>query len=139
MKRLLSIVLLFSIIACSSQKEVYVDNPQILSFGSMGGFTNQNTIFKLKSDGELWKYISFDQDSILVAQLKKSQTRKLFEEAYKIGLDTLDLNSPGNMSSFIQIESKTMENKVVWPKDNEQMQTEITDLYSTLIHYTKAN
>ena len=137
MKKFLSFVMFVFLLSCNSQKEVYVGNPQIISFGSMGGFTNESTEFKLHSNGELWMFNSFKNDSSMVVQLRKKQTRKLFEQVYQIGLDTIDLKNPGNMSSFIQIMSKTSENKVVWPKGDQQVQTEISDFYKELFSYTK--
>lgn len=137
MKKFLSFVLFISILSCNSQKEIYVDNPQTISFGSTGGFTNESTVFKLHSNGELWIFKSFKSDSSMVVQLRKNQTRKLFEQFYQIGLDTLELKNPGNMSSFIQIMSKTCENKIIWPKGDQQVQPEISDLYKELFSYTQ--
>lgn len=136
MKSVLSIILFISIFSCSTQKEVYVDNPQVLRFGSAGGFTSQAVVYKLQSNGKLWKYGGIENDSTELNQLKKSQTRKLFEQAYQLGLDTLNLYKPGNMNNFIQIKSKTMDNKIVWPKGNPEVPIEIPDFYKTLMSYT---
>lgn len=124
-----------SIFSCSTQRELYVDNPQVLRFGSAGGFTNQTVVYKLQSNGKLWKYGGVENDSSELKQLKKSQTRKLFEQAYLLGLDTLNFYMPGNMNNFIQMKSKTMDNKIVWPKGNPEVPTEIPDFYKTLISY----
>lgn len=137
MKRFLSLLFLIVLFSCNTQKEIFVDNPQILSFGSSGGFTNQSTEYRLHSDGKLWDFKGLEKDSTLLRQLKKRDTKKLFNEAYDLGLDTLKLNSPGNMSYFIQIKSKTLFNKVVWANDGNQTQKKTNEFYKKLINYTK--
>jgi len=137
MRRILSLLLLVVLLSCNAQRELFVDNPQILSFGSGGGFTNQSIEYKLYSDGMLWVFKGLENDSSLLKQLKKTDTRKIFNEAHKLGLDTLKLNSPGNMSYFIQIKSKTLNNKIVWANDGSQTQYQINEFYKTLINFTR--
>jgi hypothetical protein len=138
MKYIFTIILFSLFASCSTQREIFVDNPQILSFGSGGGFTNQTIEYKLHSDGKLWKYRGLENDSSWLKQLKKSQTKKIFRQAYHLGLDTLNLNSPGNMNHFIRLESKTLDNQVVWEKGSRQTQTEIIEFYKTLNQLTQS-
>lgn len=137
MRYIFTIVLLSLLVSCSTQQEIYVDNPHTLRFGSAGGFTNQTTVFKLLSDGQLFKSDGKGQEAVFVKQLKKSQTKKIFKEVYQLGLDTLAYNHPGNMSEFIQLKTKTTDNKIVWPIDSKEVQTEIVAFYKTLNNYTK--
>lgn len=136
MQRVLSLIFIVVLFSCSAQKELYVDNPQILSFGSGGGFTNQSIEYRLHSDGKLWKFKGLENDSSLLKQIKKEDTRQIFNKAYKLGLDTLKFNNPGNMSYYIHIKSKTLDNKILWSNGNNQMQYEIIEFYKTLINYT---
>lgn len=136
MQRVLSLIFIVILFSCSAQKELYVDNPQILSFGSGGGFTNQSIEYRLHSDGKLWKFKGLENDSSLLKQIKKGDTRNIFNEAYKLGLDTLKFSNPGNMSYYIHIKSKTLDNKILWSNGNNQMQYEIIEFYKTLINYT---
>lgn len=137
MKGILSIILFFTFFSCTTQKEVYVDNPHTLRFGSAGGFTNQTLVFKLLSDGKLWKSDGLEKEPVFLKQLKKSQTKKIFNQTYQLGLDTLNLNSPGNMNNFIQLKTKNLDNKIVWAKDSKQASPEVIDFYKTLINYSK--
>ena len=137
MKKILSFILMVALFSCSAQKEVAVDNPQTLSFGSGGGFTNQSITYKLQSDGKLWEFRGLENDSSFLKQLKKSQTKKIFKQAYQLGLDTLNLNSPGNMNNFIRLKSKTLDNKVVWAEGSNQAPLRIVEFYKTFINYTK--
>jgi len=132
----LPLIFLVFLFSCNPQKEIYVNNPKTLSFGSEGGFTNQRTEYRLQSDGKLWKLKSLEKDSSLVKQLKKKNTKKVFEETFKLGLDTLKLNSPGNMSYFIQIKSKTIDNKIVWANDGSQSNSVLYEFYKSLVNYT---
>lgn len=136
MQKVLLLIFIVALFSCSAQKELYVDNPQTLSFGSGGGFTNQSIEYRLYSDGKLWKFKGLENDSSLLKQMKKGDTKKIFNEAYKLGLDTLKLNSPGNISYFINIKSKTLDNKIIWANGNSQTQSEIIEFYKTLINYT---
>jgi hypothetical protein len=137
MRYIFTIILFSLLLSCSTQREIYVDNPQSLSFGSGGGFTGQTVEYKLQSDGKLWKYRSMEKDSSWLEQLKKKQTKKVFKQAYQLGLDTLMLNKPGNMNHFIRLKSKTLDNKIVWAKDSKQVSNEIAEFYKILINYTK--
>ena len=137
MKIIFPLVLVFALFSCNTPKEIFVDNPHTLRFGSAGGFTNQTIVFKLLSDGKLWKSDGLEKEPILLKQLKKSQTKKIFNQAYQLGLDTLNLNSPGNMNNFIQLKTKTLDNKIVWAKDSKQASPEVIDFYKTLINYSK--
>ena len=105
MKIILPIILVFAIFSCNTPKEIFVDNPQTLRFGSSGGFTQQTMVYKLLSNGQLSKSDDITKESVLLKQLKKSQTKKIFGQVYTLGLDTLNLNSPGNMSNFIQLKT----------------------------------
>ncbi|MCF6170967.1 MAG: hypothetical protein L3J31_05805 [Bacteroidales bacterium] len=137
MKKILSFVLLATLFSCSAQKELADKHPRSLSFGSSGGFTNQSITFELKPDGKLWKFKGLENDSSLVKQLKKSQAKKVFKQALQLGLDTLTLNSPGNMSNFIRLKSKTVDNKIVWATDSNEAPAAITEFYQLLINHSK--
>jgi hypothetical protein len=125
--------LLFLIFSCSMQKEIYEHNPHLLSFGTSGGFTNQTISFKLFSDGKLWKIRGLQKDSSLLKQLKKSQTRTFFKQAYALGLDTLKYDEPGNMSRFVNFKNNKFNNKVIWSGKNERLD----NFYNSLLEITK--
>ncbi len=125
--------LLFLMFSCSMQKEVYEHNPHLLSFGTSGGFTNQTVSFKLFSDGKLWKIRGLQKDSSLLKQLKNSQTKKLFKQAYSLGIDTLKYDEPGNMSKFINFKSNKFDNKIIWSGKNERLDS----FYNSLLEATK--
>ncbi|RLD41563.1 MAG: hypothetical protein DRI89_09515 [Bacteroidetes bacterium] len=137
MRYIFAIILFSLLLSCSTQKEIFVDNPQTLRFGSSGGFTNQTIVYKLLSNGQLSKSDNITKEAVLLKQLKKSQTKKIFRQVYALGLDTLRLNSPGNMSNFIQLKTKTVDNKMVWYKDSDQVADELSDFYKILINQTK--
>ena len=136
MRFVFTIILFSLLLSCSTPKEIFVDNPQTLRFGSSGGFTQQTTVYKLLSNGQLSKTDNITKESVLLKQLKKSQTKKVFKQVYILGLDTLDVNNPGNMSNFIQLKTKTLDNKIVWATNSKQSPTEITEFYKILISYT---
>jgi len=133
MKHLYLLGLVMFLFSCSAQKEIYQDNPHMISFGTMGGFTNVNTTYKLFSDGNLWKTRKATNDSSLMKQIKKSATKKLFKTAYALGMDTLNYDKPGNMSRFIIYKSKNFNNKVVWEGKNETLD----GFYESLLLLTK--
>lgn len=132
MKHFYLLVLVLFLFSCSAQKEIYLDNPHMISFGSSGGFTNVNTTYKIFSDGKLWKIREATNDSSLLKQIKKSATKKLFKNAYALGLDTLNYDKPGNMSRFIIFKSKKFSNKIYWEGKNEVLD----DYYKSLIELT---
>ncbi len=137
MKNLFTVLFITALLSCSTQREVYVDDPHILEFGSAGGFTNQSITYSLQSDGRLWKIRGLQGDSSLLVQLKKSQTKKLFKQAYQMGLDTLEFNKPGNMNNFIRFRTKAFNNQVQWAEGAAPAR--LGEFYKSLIEVTKTN
>ena len=136
MNKLLSLILLLGLFSCGTQQNFSSENPHTLSFGSGGGFANQTTEYRIHTDGKVWKYRGLENDSSLLLQLKKGKTKKVFKQAYKLGLDTLVLNEPGNMTYFIELKSEAFDNKLKWSKDKGV--AEVTEFYTTLINHTKS-
>lgn len=127
--------ILFFMFSCGAQKEIYQDNPHMISFGTSGGFTNVNTTYKLFSNGKLWKIREATNDSSLMKQIKKSVTKKYFKNAYDLGLDTLNYKKPGNMSRFLVFKSKDFNNKISWQGKNETFD----EYYESLLFLIKDN
>lgn len=113
---------------CKTQKNVLEIN-----FGSSGGFTGQVTKYHLTSDGKLTE---IDKDkSETIKEIHRKQTKRIFELAEE--LRTYQLNSPGNMSSFIEIKSKQNTNSIVWSLGATDVDSKITQLYSELMSLIK--
>jgi hypothetical protein len=104
-------------------------NIEELSFGSGGGFTGNVTMFRLTSDGTLYKNENFFK------KISKKKLHNLYHDANTF--KDFRLNSPDNIYSFIHIKSKMSTNRIVWSISTPNMDSNFIHLYKNLMSLTK--
>jgi hypothetical protein len=126
------LILIVLMVSCSTPKQ-FADNKDLtITFGSQGGFTGQDIYYKLDVDGKLWKFRGIQNDSSLLKQLKKGKTNKVFKQAFKLGMDTLKFQRPGNMNNYIEINSTKIQNKIVWEQGSDGINDVVPNYFNNL-------
>jgi len=126
------LILIVFMVSCSTPKQFAGSEDLTISFGTQGGFTGQSIYYKLDADGKLWRFRGIQNDSSLLKQLKKGKVNKVFKQAFKLGLDTLEFSSFGNMNNYIEIINKNKQNKIVWEQGSDEIGDVISDYFRDL-------
>ncbi|HNW50181.1 MAG TPA: hypothetical protein PKH79_03805 [Prolixibacteraceae bacterium] len=134
MKKIFSVMVLFflAISCCTSKHCVYELTDTQLFFGSSGGFTNAKLEYVLNDDGKIFKV---EGDSIhFIRKISRSQLKKLNQMLDDCKFKEIQLNSPGNMSYFMELKSSNGANKVVW---SEKTGNPVEVIYKELFNLLK--
>lgn len=83
--------------------------------GEGGGFTGAYTEFSFSEDGKVYKRDFNYQRDVFIKQLSEADLIYFINKINNLGIQTIDINEPGNMSKYIEIrEGETSLNKIVW-------------------------
>jgi len=106
---------LLVLLICFSAGVVLGKKPAFqLKFGSGGGFTGQTITYTLNSDRTFSKEESLGHKTATLDKVKGKdicQVRKLLK---KVNFALLNIDKPGDMSSFIILDQDGKEYKTVW-------------------------
>jgi threonine synthase len=101
---------LFSVSSIFGQK-----NPFQVSFGSGGGFTGIYTTYSLNSkDKKISKALSNNNQKAQLIKLKKKQVQEIGHEISAANFPAMNINTPGNMSNFVNVTIGGKEYKTTW-------------------------
>ena len=126
------LIILISIMSCNVPKQLAENENLSISFGTYGGFTGESVFYKLEANGKLWKFRGLQNDSSLFKQLKKGKVNIVFKQAFKLGVDTLKFQRPGNMNNYIEISSTEMLNKIVWEQGSDEINDDVSNYFKDL-------
>ena len=132
MKKIVLILIAFLSIGTVMAKKP----PFQLKFGSGGGFTGAVTTYTLNSDKTFSKEESLTHKTEALPKVKCKdicQIRKLLK---KVNFSLLNIDKPGNMSSFITLNQGGKEYKTVWSGklENADLEALNTKLISLIPH-----
>ena len=129
--RLLLMILLLT--SCSGQNKIKTSSDSIIKFGSSGGFTNMTTEYVIMGNRHIIKRER--NTETLLHTLDKKTFKEIYHQIDAIHFKDLKVNEPGNMTYFIEVKTKTFENKASWndTTDEDQLKT----LYKTLVSILK--
>jgi len=131
--RIISFLFLSSIlISCSSSRIVPIEIEKI-NFGYGGGFTGAVKSYSLEADGQL-RQVEWEKDT-LVKRIDVAVTQQLFERSKEF--ISYQFNEPGNMYSFLEIQSKKNTQKIMWGMNSQRVEKKVMQLYNELIALTK--
>ena len=108
---------------CSSNQ-----NFKEIKFGEGGGFTGAVTEYRLKENGDIYKYNSVDQESALVKSITAEELKAVKDKLSKIPKEALNVNHPFNVYRFIKVDSL----EAVWGDPSYTAPKELEDLYNYL-------
>ncbi|GJM31547.1 MAG: hypothetical protein DHS20C18_05480 [Saprospiraceae bacterium] len=83
-----------------------------LHFGSGGGFAGTSTEYLLLDNGQLFRNEGKGYTSLESA--RPGAARRVFKAFYKMNLDTLDYNQPGNLYYFIKMQDRGTTYEITW-------------------------
>jgi hypothetical protein len=131
------IIMIFSVltISCAIQKQAKIPTVSFIEikFGSSGGFTGMTMEYLIKQDCKVYKSIS--DELHLINQLRKSEIARIEKQIEELNFEKLELNEKGNMTYFIELQTSTFKNRVMW---SDQTQNDsIKQLYSSLVKTLK--
>lgn len=129
------LVLSFVIVSCSSQEKLANYKDVEISFGSGGGYTGQEIVYTINSDGEVFMSDNLKNETTELPKLKTKKTLELFEQLTEINIGSLDFNHPGNMYSFIQETKEGKSKKIVWGDGQETPPKTVLEYYQLLNSY----
>lgn len=101
--------------------------------GQGGGFTGAYTEFSFSEDGKVYKRdFNYDRD-VYYKDLSPLDLRYFLEKIQTLGIETAEINRPGNLSKYIEIRQReTSVNKLVWDANNNNAPHEIVDFQKEL-------
>ena len=130
--------LLFSLIliSCKTAEEVNsTSTPQgkRYAIGQGGGFTGDYSEFILGEDGKVFKYdFKYDRE-VFFKNVSKADLIYFLEKIEALSLDGMEMNSPGNMSYYIDVrEGRTSINKLVWGHPNFYPDKDLVELHKEM-------
>ena len=87
-------------------------NRDYISFGNGGGFTGAVTQFYLTTDGII--YQETNSEYIRIKKIDRNTTKQCFDNFLALGLQNIELNSPGNRYYFIKYNKDGAIKELVW-------------------------
>ena len=105
--------IIFLLSACKTYSPDQLPESQ-LRFGNGGGFAGIETTYTLLENGQLFKSSSVDTVQQELNKTKIKNAKQVFEQMTALQLDSIDLNSPGNVYQFVEKKVGTQSHRVVW-------------------------
>ncbi|RAW00615.1 hypothetical protein [Pseudochryseolinea flava] len=125
---ILAIAILFSSHFCNAQDDAVV-------VGSGGGFTGAVTAYKITSKGKVFKGNGVtDIEYTACAKIKKSKAKKIIRSVHQQVDAIKSFNHPGNMYTFIAIESKGEQTRLTWGDNKIPAPENLKNLYADIMN-----
>lgn len=99
-----------------------------IKFGEGGGFTGAVTEYRLKENGDIYKYNSMDKEEQLIKSITGEELKKVKEKLAKVPKEAMNINHPYNMYRFVQVDTI----KATWGDPSYTPPAELEDLYNYL-------
>ncbi len=99
-----------------------------IKFGEGGGFTGAVTEFRLKENGDIYRYNSMDKEEQLIKSIPAEELKIVREKLSKVSKEALQIDHPYNMYYFIQIDTI----RATWGDPAFKASPELLDLYNYL-------
>ncbi len=117
-------ILIIGLYSCKSPKEVADEQPnRSFVIGSGGGFTGAYVSYRVNSNGEIEQK---DGESYsFFKRIPADSAAVCFQGLDELALEGYTFHHPGNMSYFIEINSKT----ITWGSSNHSIRNDIDAFY----------
>lgn len=139
MKNLLSFLLLLVVATSCCTYKITPDHYKggQLVFGKGGGFTGRYEYFTLLQNGNIFAKNGADSSWKLARVIGSQKAKSIFELATNSNIATEQLNTPGNMTYFIDWKSKKGTTQLKWGGGDAKLSQAAKDLYSQLYQLVK--
>lgn len=112
---MLMLALITMITACKSKQKTTRDLSQVkITIGQGGGFTGYYTDYVMYGTGKLERYTSKDQKTAVINSVPVDSIRAWVNRMDQINFNGIELDKPGNMSYYIELQEPKMTHKVRW-------------------------
>ncbi|HET6227372.1 MAG TPA: hypothetical protein VFF27_13895 [Bacteroidia bacterium] len=126
MKSLVSILIFVFLNASNCSSDAHFKE---IKFGSGGGFTGAVTEYRLKENGDIYKFNSIDKEEQLIKSITAEELKMVKEKLAAVDKDSLSkINHPYNMYYFIQIDTM----KATWGDPGYTPPKGLEELYNYL-------
>lgn len=106
----------------------------IISFGSGGGFTGEETIYSLLENGQIFVSKGLvTKTTNLHSTISKKEAKALFEKALKIDFTKESINAPSNKYYTLSFGKYNEAKQLIWGNNVQSPSTQIKELYDELI------
>lgn len=122
------------LLSCHPSSKIGTTSNEGLHFGHGGGFTGKVQKYFLETNGGL--YVESQAEMKLLGKLKKSETKQILTNYYKLGLDSLQINKPGNYYRYIEMKKGDKLHMLKWDTQLDQKK-ELETFYAILMTYVK--
>jgi hypothetical protein len=133
MVRLLPLIALLFLNACSCQREITRTGVDSIKYGTGGGFTGAVVSYSLSANGQLNKTESNQTDEVKIVEARR--VLALFGQAAQ--LKDYTFNEPGNMYSFVEIQAQGQSQYISWSIGSDKIDSRATELFGQLMDLTK--
>lgn len=106
---------------------------QQLIAGSRGGVTGMMKEYALFDNGQVFLSKGINGSWKEMKTLKKSKTREIFNKADELGISTLKINHPGNMTYYLIMKDPSRSNEIKWGESGFTPPEGVTAFYNYLM------
>jgi hypothetical protein len=99
-----------------------------IKFGEGGGFTGAVTEYRLKENGDVYRFNSLEKEEQLIKSISADELKIVRDKLSKVSKDAFKINHPYNISYFIQIDTM----KAVWGDPSFTPPKELEELFNYL-------
>ncbi|KXB97069.1 MAG: hypothetical protein AA908_09015 [Chlorobi bacterium NICIL-2] len=119
--------------ACGSSSSAPIER---ITLGQGGGVTGLQTGYRIERSGiiEEWEIRGGSMQLRSTAKVPASNVRPFFARAGSLRLDTLHIDEPGNMTSWIEVSEGTTTHRLRWSK-TDRLPGDVAEWYNALRSY----
>jgi hypothetical protein len=103
-----------------------------LSFGSGGGFTGATTMHSLSPDGKISRYESISKKTSEAGKISIKEVKKILTLIQTQKLTDLHVNTPSNMSNYLNMTINGIESKQTWATGTTSGSPALDSLFNRL-------
>lgn len=133
--RLLIFSLLISLtFSCKTQQSFTPETYQgkKLTFGSEGGFAGTTSEHYIFENGQVFRFKSRKGSTFELGKIDKDVVAQLFHNYNALGIDTYDLNDPGDLTYFIKMQDGNELKILKWGGMQEETPPIVLQYFKTL-------
>lgn len=110
-----------------------------LIFGFGGGFAGTQTVYRLQSDGQMFRRIGRQKNMGTIESLDPTLCKQLFETYTAMSMSEVICQDPGNKYKFITYKTADVEHDIRWGGQNVEIPEKVINYYNTLVALGKRN
>jgi len=106
-----------------------------ITFGSGGGFTGAESSYMMLDNGRVYELSKMGQEFTSIGKIELNQVAQVFRSYKMFNFDSLELNNPGNMYKYIEMDMGVSKHRLTWGDGKEDPNLII--LHAILMNHVK--